>query len=413
VSDVDSSRIIPPSLAHPVIGHPSGTYDPAVASTASVDRVRADMCPGALTVFEAADGGLARIRIPGGAVSADQLRALATASADVGDGRLELTSRGNLQVRALAPGAESELGERLAEAGLLPSATHERVRNIVASPLSGIDGDEPDVTDLVARLDRELCARPALAALPGRFLFALDDGRGDVATLGADVTLVARGDRATVGLFGVAREDAVAVLLATAEAFLAERDAQHSLAWRIDELSGGAHAVAERALGALAGVDVRMSTPPELPPTSAEPVGLVGQPDGRYALTVLAPLGRLTAGQAELLADHAGRRGLRVTPWRSVVVPDLTETSSAELATAADAIGLGVDETSRWYRVSACTGRPGCAKALADVQADARAAADNWPGRRVRWSGCERRCGRPLNTDVDIIATSKGYEVHG
>jgi precorrin-3B synthase len=390
---------------------PPGTYDPAVQSTASPDRAHADLCPGALTVHEAADGGLARVRLPGGAVSVSQLRTLAAAAAELGERRLELTSRGNVQIRGLAPGAEAELGRRLAAAGLLASATHERVRNVVASPLSGVDGHGTDVSALVRSLDRGLCGRPALAALPGRFLFALDDGRGDVARLGADVTLVARpGGRVSVGTLAGPADAAVRAMLALAEAFLAQRAAHGSPAWRIAELDGGLDAVVERALPALGGTGFRPAPAPALPAAPAEPAGVLAQPDGLSALTVLVPLGRLTPEQAQVLAVHAGARGVRVTPWRSVVVPDLAEARAA--ADAARSVGLGVDATSRWYRVSACTGRPACAKALADVQADAAAAAERWTGRRVHWSSCERRCGRPRDTEVDVIATGEGYAIN-
>src|SRR4051812_5676374 len=122
-----------------------------------------DRCPGAVQVHAAADGGLARVRLPGGRLTAPQLEALRTAAAELGDPVLELTSRANIQVRALRPGAERELGARLADAGLLPSETHERVRNIIASPLGG-----PDIRDTVAEFDARLCATPALAGLPGR-----------------------------------------------------------------------------------------------------------------------------------------------------------------------------------------------------------------------------------------------------
>jgi precorrin-3B synthase len=152
----------------------------------------------------------------------------------------------------------------------------------------------------------------------------------------------------------------------------------------------------------------------------AEPVGIVGQPDGRDALVVLAPLGRLDRTQLEFLVGHAGPRGLRVTPWRSVVIPDLAD--GAAIASAADRLGFGVASSSPWYCVSACTGRPGCAEALADVRADALAdvradaladvrAATAWPGRRVRWSGCDRKCGRPRGTEVDVVATLEGYRI--
>jgi precorrin-3B synthase len=403
-----------------------------VTSIARNVRERDDACPGALALHPAADGALARVRLPGGAISGQQLSTVADLATELGDGCLELTSRGNLQLRGLPDGAAIELGNRLTAAGLLPSMTHERVRNILASPLSGIDGFGADVSGLVGRLDRELCARPELAGLPGRFLFGLDDGRGDVAPLGADVLLVAKGDSVSVGPIDVALEDAVATMLALAEAFLHVRADQQSRAWRIAELAGGMAVVADRARRSVP--HIRLVTRPradlapadagpasgdagrasgDAGPAPAEPVGIVGQPDGRDALVVLAPLGRLDPTQLGFLAAHAGPRGLRITPWRSVVIRDLAD--GAAIASAADRLGFGVASSSPWYRVSACTGRPGCAEALADVRADAldeaRDAATAWPGRRVRWSGCDRRCGRPRGTDVDVVATPAGYRI--
>ena len=100
-------------------------------------RARADdACPGALQVHQAADGALARIRLPGGMISPGQLTALADAATRFGSPAMELTSRGNIQIRGLTdPGA---LADAVAAAGLLPSPSHERVRNIVASLNSSI-----------------------------------------------------------------------------------------------------------------------------------------------------------------------------------------------------------------------------------------------------------------------------------
>src|SRR3954467_3504145 len=120
-------------------------------------RTQADACPGALQTHAAADGGLARVRVPGGTVSAEQLRTLAAAARGLGFGALELTSGANLQLRGLPAGAEASLGDRLAAAGLLPSATHERVRNVLASTLSGrTAGGHVDVRPWVRALDAGL-----------------------------------------------------------------------------------------------------------------------------------------------------------------------------------------------------------------------------------------------------------------
>nr|WP_202886525.1 precorrin-3B synthase [Kribbella sandramycini] len=347
-----------------------------------------------MAVHQAADGGLARVRVPGGLLSVTQLEVLRLASAELGDGRLELTSRGNLQIRALRPDGPRELSDRLFAAGLLPSLEHERVRNILASPLSGLDG-RYDVLPVAQALDQALCARPELAALPGRFLFAVDDGRGDLTQVGADVLLQAVDDSEALLCIGalsarVTWENAVDALLAAAAAFLQVRDAQE---WRIAEVADGAQRIFER-LG--------------LRPGSEQPV--VGLPvtAGAHgsALAVTVPLGSLTQEQAVTLTEHAA--WIRVTPWRSVVIP----TVGVEPLTA---VGLVTTAESPWNAVTACAGRPGCAKALADVRADARRMLPRLPrdGRRVHWSGCERRCGKPVGDFVDVLAVGNGYLVDG
>ncbi len=154
-------------------------------------RDRADACPGAVQTHLAADGRLARVRVPGGLLGGPQLLVLAQAAVDLADGALELTSRGNVQLRGLAEDAPAELARRLHGAGLLPSEAHETARNVVASVLSGRSGGLVDVRPVVRSFDAGLLADPALADLPGRFLVTVDDGRGDVHGLGGDAGLVA------------------------------------------------------------------------------------------------------------------------------------------------------------------------------------------------------------------------------
>jgi precorrin-3B synthase len=389
------------------------------ATSPATNHAAADRCPGVLRLTEAADGYLARVRLPGGLIGAGPLRVLARLAAELGDGRAELTSRGNVQLRGLAEDAAGPLTDELARAGLFPSPGHDRVRNVLASPLAGLDGG-PDLTAIVQGLDAALCARPRLAELPGRFLFAIDDGRGDVAGLSADVLARVRADGAVVNGLAVrnagtdhpAAADVVTVMLACAEAFLDLRAAEGGTAWRISDLAGGAErvraAVAAR-LGLAASPQPAGAAAGQLAGPVPRPVGVVGS--GDTAAVLLAPLGRLTAAQLTWLADRVGGRPARITPWRSVVVLDLLD--AAGLIRDAAGLGFGVDAGSPWLRVTACAGRPGCASALADVQADAAGFAARWPERIVHVSGCARHCGRPAATQVDVTATSEGYQVAG
>ncbi|MFC7642030.1 hypothetical protein ACFQX6_14400 [Streptosporangium lutulentum] len=130
------------------------------------------------------------------------------------------------------------------------------------------------------------------------------------------------------------------------------------------------------------------------------------------------PLGRLTSAQAELLAGLASCGELRLTPWRGMVLPRLDRKEVAGTAARLAEAGLVTDPASPWIGVTACTGRPGCAKSLADVRADATLAITsvrNEPADSgtlpVHWAGCERRCGRPRGRVADVVATGDGYRL--
>ncbi|WP_225801540.1 cobalamin biosynthesis protein CobG [Streptomyces sp. NK15101] len=361
-------------------------------------RDRGDACPGALRLHPADDGRLARLRLPAGRLTMRQAKVLARAAEALGDGRISITSRGNAELRGLGEGCGAELAELLDGAGLLPSPTHERVRNIVASPGAGLDGlGHADVQLWARGLDTALCAEPRAASLSGRFLFLLDDGRGDVAGLGGDVSLIAGADGSVLLRLGsrflrLAAADAVRAALAAALAFLDAAEAAGTGAWRPRELPAG-H-VPDWA-GALARAGIT-AEPVPVPPLPASPPPAPG-PLGERALHVLAPLGRLTAARLRALADGADE--LRFTPWRGVVVVG----TSADRLPELEAHGLVTRPDLPSVGVSACTGRPGCAKSLADVRTDAGLVRRG--GLPVHYSGCERRCGHPHGTWVDVLAT--------
>ncbi|HYJ56912.1 MAG TPA: precorrin-3B synthase [Mycobacterium sp.] len=368
-----------------------------------MDRARDDdACPGALQTHRAADGELARIRLPGGMITAVQLEAVALAAIDFGSSVIELTSRGNLQIRGVRD--TGSVAGILSGAGLLPSLTHERVRNIVASPLSGRSGGVCDVRGLVAALDTAVQHDRRLAGLPGRFLFSLDDGRGDISGLGADAGVHAL-DESTAALLLAGRDtgvrlavtESVAGLLAVATRFTEMR----GKSWRVAELDDPL---------TLLGPLMPIATPgTRWPAHTRPPVGWIEQTDGRVTVGAAVPLGVLDAETARYLA--AVDAPMAVTPWRSVLLFDLDEDTADVALRVLAPRGLVFDGNSPWLSVSACTGSPGCEHSAADVRADAAAAVDDPAGSsgvHRHFVGCERACGSPAHGEV-LVATGDGY----
>ena len=95
---------------------------------------------------------------------------------------------------------------------------------------------------MAAELDRLLCDDPELAALPGRFLFVLDDGRGDLVDRTCDLGLVALDETSAqlrVGQAGVPSYLSTkrpTELLELARRFLVVRGDGADAPWHVDEL---------------------------------------------------------------------------------------------------------------------------------------------------------------------------------
>ena len=434
-------------------------------------RERTDRCPGVLRLHEAADGWMARVRLPGGRVDARGLRAVADV-ASWGNGLVELTSRASLQIRGLDPGAGERVAARLAAGGLLASPAHDRVRNLLASPLAGrLSQSLAPVDELVVALDRGLCADVGLASLPGRLQFAVDDGAGTVAWDRADIALVAEAQAPRAAAFGDASDpaeptvalrlwlagsrttlwsfapDAPRLALDAARAFLAllvdgddgarpgadPRDAPAPLAdaiagaseaaWRVADLRDGRARIARALGGALQSrADVAPpSLASELAVALAAPVAparahgpaiaTLEQADGRRALTVLPPLGRLDLRAVARLAELAG--DVRLSTARTLTFVDLAPSEVSPLRDALSALGLVTTTGSGWHALSACAGLGACASALVDVRAaaSARARVRGADAPAEHWSACARGCGRPAGVALSVIAGEDGLRI--
>jgi precorrin-3B synthase len=349
---------------------------------------RADRCPGVLRPHLAVDGAVVRIRVPGGQTTGVALGSLSRIAREFGSGDLQLTSRAGIQLRGLPDPLPTGFVAAVRDAGFLPSDTHELVRNIVASPLTGISGGLSDVRPLVVGLDVGLCAEPELADLPSRFLFAVDDGRGDVSRVPFDLGYRAAGpDHGWLMIGGprlgipVAAGIAVEMLLDLAQQFLQHRD-RFGAVWHVRDLPSWANSRA----------GVRTINWPR--PATKIPLGEIAG-----AASVQVPLALLAPAPAATVEACAGGPVV-ITPTRGLVLP-----GAADHLPDLVAAGLVDDAASPWSRISACVGAPSCRNSLINTRSYATSLARSGsPVPRTHISGCERRCGAPADDHLDLVA---------
>ena len=414
---------------------PAGDFAGSVAaSLATGDRlpisVRPSACPGLLRIVPALDGGICRIKLPGGVLRSAEARAIAEAARHCASGVLDLTNRSNLQIRGVLPGQESALIDALLQAGLGPRvAAADDVRNLLLSPAAGLDPQaRMDVRPLASRLLNLLQDTPALHVLSPKFALQLDGGE----TLAMrehphDLWLAAEDDQhLLLGLAGcpvdapLARIEASQALDLVRELLLLFLELATPEQTRMRQLL--AQLPASELLQRLqARLDFPLQPVPiDWQPSTAlmrPPAGIYPQAQPGLCMVVAgAQLGRLHAEQLTTLAELSERHGdgeLRLTPWQGLLLGNVPEARARELLAELDQLGLLTHADEPLLGLVACTGSAACARGLADSKHHALHLAERLreSGARpqVHLSACPRSCASARVQPYTLLASTPDH----
>ena len=385
------------------------------------DHYRRGACPSAGNPMASGDGLLSRIRLIDGRLTPSGLRRVAALADEHGSGLIEITGRGNLQLRGLAEEAEAELTATLVDAGLaVEPAASEAVRNIQCSAAADLDPQALiDPAPQARALDQRLISDDRFRALPPKFRFVfnggglthLADADGDIR---ADAVSTPEGTRYRIGLAGTSAtaqslgnckpSQVVDVLVELALIFLEERQRLITPARRMRQLidaSGSSPFAGLRDLSRPGGVTADHPPAPE--------------PGRTRAGTVLGvALGCLGTNSARLIAEQleVHNSTLRITPQRCLIMPHGPVTNPG-LAEAPELIHTPGDPR---LSAIACPGMPGCASGSTATRRDALDWAEQVPelfdGRSlVHVSGCPKGCAHPGRAPVVLVAREGRYDL--
>ncbi len=396
---------------------------------------RRGACPSLREPMLTGDGLLVRLSPAGTGWSPHELLALAGAEARFGNGMLEVTSRGNLQIRGLTTASAEGLAAEI-EAAAVPLRSG---LPIDTGPLAGIDAHEvADPLPLAQALRDAVDASGLTARLAPKTSIVVDGG-GALPLDGvlADIRLVAEdstsgrwqvavgGSARSARLVGsVAGASTVPAILALLEAVAAKgsaargrdlTDSDMAPLLSVPPLLFAAHTAIFRASAGEALKQSRDGMGSDSPSRGRAPVGRFALRDGSIAIAVALPFGQI---EAESLMDfcaaveRTGAPEIRLAPGRSLVVPGLGADACGALETGAAALGLITDPADPRLGIAACAGAPACASAhLATRRLGAEIAArapDLVAGRTLHISGCAKRCAEPAAPGATILGTEGG-----
>lgn len=359
---------------------------------------RRGACPGLSAPMQTGDGLLVRITPSGRTISLDAFSSLCSGAQTHGNGIVEITSRGSIQVRGLTPSSASAFS-----ADVAPLALGNDGVPVAINPLSGLDPDELiDASAIADELRHSLASASWTQNLSAKVSVVIDGGGSvHLDALMADVRLRAAhsdagvcfevllgGDaRSARRLGAVALSDAVETvsrLLAT----LAANAPKAHMKETIDRLGIGPFASEARRRADLQSV-LRIDS---------DPLGLHDLRDGCIALGVGLPFGHSDANALQRLIDTArgaGASGLRTSPGRALLILGLAPDAGSALADALEQLGFIADPGDPRCRVVACAGAPICSSGeipARQLAPEIATAAEHLKSGIIHISGCPKGC---------------------
>lgn len=407
---------------------------------------------GLFYVAPAQDSYMCRLRFPGGAIRSWQLRGLADLADRSAGGFADCTTRANLQLRDI-PAAESiNILTGLQDLAIINfGAGADNIRNVTASPLSGIDPTELiDTLSLAKEMHYYLINHRELYGLPRKFNIAFDGG-GSIAALEdtndigftavrlkpeAATDMLREGVYFQFTLGGItghkdfARptgvllkpEECVEVAAAVVRVFIRHGDRTNRNKarlkylldrWGFDKFVSEVEKEVGRELSKAPFDAVE-------PRHSDNRQGHVGfypqkQPGLNY-IGVVLPVGRMTSDQMRGLAQISERYGdgdLRLTVWQNLLIANIPDDSVEAVEGAIELIGLDWRASSVRAGLIACTGSAGCKYAGAPTKSNAMTIADYVEERlemdvpvNIHLTGCHHSCAQHYIGDIGLIAAN-------
>lgn len=387
-------------------------------------QLRKGWCPGALRPMESGDGLLLRIRPRLGTLPIAAFAAIAEAAAAYGSGDIDLTNRGNLQLRGLSAETYRAALALLDEAGLIDSDPGiESVRNIIVDPLSGIDPARADIRALAEALENVLTENSAFRQLPGKFGFSFSGTtEGAVGGRSTDI-MVSAADTGPFAIHLDGADEIAAVLSANrviealarlVTVFIELRASDPAIGRMKDAVvcRGGA------SIFAAAGLVTVALCPSEQAVVPLPPVGTPAHSGRIFAAGLGLPFGRIDAQQLQALHASAidlNLNSVRMSPQRALVFPVEQGAQASAILREADRLGLITTADDPRLSFDVCTGSPACANATTQTRRDAQRIADALQGcsaiPSLHISGCEKGCARRGAAALTLVARDGRYDL--
>ncbi|SHE89146.1 precorrin-3B synthase [Kaistia soli DSM 19436] len=372
---------------------------------------RRNACPSLAVPMRTGDGFLARLPPLAEALTPHQLASIAAAARRRGNGLVEISKRGNVQIRGLASPDTAGLSDDLAAAGLNLSEG----LPVSSDPLAWLAPAGIDPAPIIAKLHAGLAERDLVARLAPKVALLLDMGTPTApASVAADLRLAYRADGVHLGLGGTHQSALWIGFVAPDEAVAAALDVLAALA---------AHGPDARLAGSgqlwdlqpvLASLPtLRPATAPVMHPSQASvgPIAGLALP----AAGIAFPFGQAEAEALEQLAATALAAGIVAfapAPERALLFAG-PHTAVAATVRHAAALGFITDPADPRRFLSACIGSAGCATGRFPARALATAAATSLErlldgSLEIHFSGCGKGCAHPDPAAFTLSGIDKG-----